>query len=140
MTSRGRIVAAAVVADLVAILVFVVIGRFNHDDGLSVTGILTTAWPFVAGGAVGWSVGYVVAHVHTEQVGVPHFRPERVVPDGIITWLCTVAIGMVLRDQFGQGIAVSFIVVATIVLGLFLLGWRGLRGSAARLARSRSSS
>ncbi|MEH3154954.1 MAG: DUF3054 domain-containing protein [Gordonia paraffinivorans] len=55
-----------------------------------------------------------------------------------MTWICTVAIGMVLRDQFGQGIAVSFIVVATIVLGLFLLGWRGLRRPAARLVSIRT--
>ncbi|MBE7160513.1 MAG: DUF3054 domain-containing protein [Williamsia herbipolensis] len=135
--TRGRVVALAALADVVAVLVFVVIGRINHDDGLAITGILSTLWPFLAGTAVGWSVGYVVAHVHTDQIGAPHFRPERVVPDGVITWICTVAIGMVLRDQFGQGIAVSFIVVATIVLGLFLLGWRGLRRPATRLVSAR---
>ncbi|WP_299569956.1 DUF3054 domain-containing protein [uncultured Williamsia sp.] len=137
--TRGRVVALAAVADVVAVLVFVVIGRINHDDGLTITGILSTLWPFLAGTAVGWSVGYVVAHVHTDQIGAPHFRPERVVPDGVITWICTVAIGMVLRDQFGQGIAVSFIVVASIVLGLFLLGWRGLRRPAGRLVSARSA-
>ena len=136
--TRGRAVALAAVADVVAVLVFVVIGRINHDDGLTVTGILSTLWPFLAGAAVGWSVGYVVAHVHTDQIGLPQFRPERVLPDGVITWVCTVAIGMVLRDQFGQGIAVSFIVVASIVLGLFLLGWRGLRRPATRLVAART--
>ncbi|MEO7017007.1 MAG: DUF3054 domain-containing protein [Leifsonia sp.] len=36
----------------------------------------------------------------------------------------TVAVGMLLRVSASQGIEPSFIVVATIVLGIFLLGWR----------------
>jgi hypothetical protein len=39
-------------------------------------------------------------------------------------WLCTVAIGMVLRVIAGQGTAVAFTGVALAFLGLFLLGWR----------------
>jgi hypothetical protein len=135
--TRGRVIALTALADFLAILVFVVIGRINHHDGLAITGILSTLWPFLAGAAVGWSVGYVIAHVHTERIGEPHFRPERVFPDGVVTWVCAVAIGMVLRDQFGQGIAVSFVVVASVVLGVFLLGWRGSRGRAARLVAAR---
>ncbi|MGZ8177464.1 DUF3054 domain-containing protein [Williamsia sp. SKLECPSW1] len=135
--TRPRVILSAALADIVVIVVFVVIGRISHEDGLAITGILSTFWPFGIGAAVGWSVGYVVAHVHTEQIGRPHFRPERIVPDGLVIWVCTVAIGMILRDQFGQGIAVSFVVVASVFLGLFLLGWRGLRGVAGRFVRSR---
>jgi hypothetical protein len=36
----------------------------------------------------------------------------------------------------GQGIAVSFIIVASIVLGVFLLGWRAI-AIAVRAARAR---
>ncbi len=45
-------------------------------------------------------------------------------PSGAAAWLGTVAVGMVLRVLAGQGTAFSFIVVALIFLGLFLLGWR----------------
>jgi FtsH-binding integral membrane protein len=54
-------------------------------------------------------------------------------PIGIAVWLCTVALGMVLRVVSGQGTALAFIVVALVFLGLFLLGWRLL----ARLAVAR---
>lgn len=134
MTSptRTRPIALAAVCDVVAILVFVIIGRFNHDDGLTIPGIFSTFWPFAIGGAVGWSIAYVIAHVRSGEIGDHDFRPENLVPDGILTWIGAVAIGMILRDQFGQGVAVSFVIVATIVLGVFLLGWRAAR---ARLAR-----
>jgi Protein of unknown function (DUF3054) len=52
--------------------------------------------------------------------------PTRVVWTGIGIWIATVAVGMALRAVSGQGTAVSFVVVATLVLGLFLIGWRGL--------------
>ena len=42
-------------------------------------------------------------------------------------WLTTVVVGVALRRTvFDRGIAPSFVIVATIVLGLFLLGWRGV--------------
>ncbi|MER2203614.1 MAG: DUF3054 domain-containing protein, partial [Rhodococcus sp. (in: high G+C Gram-positive bacteria)] len=47
-------------------------------------------------------------------------------PTGIVVWLSTVVIGMILRVLSGQGTQFSFIVVATLVLGAFLLGWRAL--------------
>jgi len=45
---------------------------------------------------------------------------------GLVVWLCTVALGMILRVVSGQGTAVAFIIVAVAFLGLFLLGWRVL--------------
>jgi hypothetical protein len=49
----------------------------------------------------------------------------------VIVWLVTVALGMVLRHTlFDRGTALAFIIVATISLGLLLLGWRAV---AARL-------
>ena len=40
--------------DLLAVLVFVLIGRSVHSHGLSLGGIASTAWPFLCGLAVGW--------------------------------------------------------------------------------------
>ncbi|MFD4430245.1 DUF3054 domain-containing protein, partial [Nocardia sp. NPDC058497] len=43
---------------------------------------------------------------------------------GIVFWLGTLVGGLVLRAVSGQGVAVSFVIVAACVLALFLLGWR----------------
>jgi hypothetical protein len=39
-------------------------------------------------------------------------------------WLCTVAIGMLLRKATSAGVAASFVAVASTVTALLLLGWR----------------
>ena len=38
--------------------------------------------------------------------------------------VCTVVLGMLLRRVLGEGTALSFVVVATTVLAVLLLGWR----------------
>ena len=108
----------AVIADTAMVLVFVVIGRASHHAsgglaGLSgLAGIASTAWPFLAGLAAG-------------ELAVRSWRrPAALGPTGIVVWLSTVAIGMILRVIAGQGTAVAFIAVALGFLGLFLLGWR----------------
>jgi hypothetical protein len=100
------------VLDVVAVLVFVVIGRASHHDGETVTGVASTAWPFLAGLGAGWLAALVWR------------RPAVLVPSGVAAWLGTVVVGMVLRVVAGQGTAISFIIVALCFLGLFLLGWR----------------
>ena len=42
-------------------LVFVVIGRSSHTEGLRLAGVARTAWPFLVGLAAGWVVGPGVA-------------------------------------------------------------------------------
>jgi hypothetical protein len=108
--SRGAVRAA--VLDVAAVLVFVVIGRASHQDGETIPGVASTAWPFLAGLGAGWLVARVWR------------RPAALVPSGVAAWLGTVAVGMVLRVVAAQGTAVSFIIVALCFLGLFLLGWR----------------
>ncbi|TDD72429.1 DUF3054 domain-containing protein [Jiangella aurantiaca] len=108
----------AAVVDAVLVLVFVLIGRRTHDHPLELAGLATTAWPFAAGLAAGWAVT------------VLRRRPAASVVTGVTVWVATVAAGMLLRAASGQGTAASFVVVATVVLGVFLVGWRGL---AARL-------
>ena len=47
------------------------------------------------------------------------------VETAFIIWPVTVALGMVLRNLvFDRGTALPFIIVATLVLGVFLVGWR----------------
>lgn len=102
--------------DVTCVLVFCAVGRRSHDEGLSVTGVATTAWPFLTGTVVGWlaSRGWR--------------RPTAVAPIGVVVWLCTVAVGMVLRKATSAGVAASFVVVAASVTAVLLLGWRAVVG------------
>jgi len=104
--------ALGVLADVCCVLAFVVIGRANHHAGETLAGVTRTAWPFLAGLAVG------------EVATRAWRRPLVLVPTGVGVWAATAAGGQVLRVISGQGTAVAFIVVAVLFLGLFLLGWR----------------
>lgn len=109
-----RTPALALLADLVCVVVFCTIGRRSHAEGLTVAGIAETAWPFLAGTAVGWLAARAWR------------RPLALTPTGVLIWVSTVAVGMVLRKLSGQGVAVSFVIVASLVTALLLLGWRGV--------------
>lgn len=121
--------AVAACCDLIALVVFVAIGRRSHDEAESVAGFLHTLWPFVVGAAVGWAIAYAV----TRSRG---FLPSRIVPDGLVIWVSTVIVGMVLRVVSDQGTAVSFVIVASIATGVLLVGWRGLAAVADRRRRA----
>jgi hypothetical protein len=103
---------AALTLDLVAVLLFVGIGRAVHAHGLNIDGLASTAWPFVSGLAVGW-VALTRAHRAPASMG-----------SGALVCLATVAVGMVLRVVAGQGTAAAFVVVALCFLGAFMCGWR----------------
>lgn len=118
-----RMARVAAVLDACCVLVFVVIGRASHTRGEALAGIASTAWPFLAALAAGW----VLARAWR--------RPLALAPAGVVVWLATVALGMVLRVVSGQGTAAAFIVVALVFLGLFLLGWRALAALITRRAR-----
>jgi hypothetical protein len=124
--ARSVTVRAAVVAfvvDVALVLVFAAIGRRSHAESGAVVGVLRTAWPFLAGLFLGWVVA----------LGWRHTAPLRV-RDGVPVWVLTVAGGMLLRAATGAGTAFSFVVVATVVLGVLLLGWRALAALARRRA------
>jgi hypothetical protein len=106
--------------DVIGVLVFCALGRRSHAEGVTVTGVAATAWPFLTGTVVGWlaSRGWR--------------RPTVVVPTGVVVWLCTVMVGMVLRKASSAGVAASFVVVAASVTAVLLLGWRVAVGLAQR--------
>lgn len=99
--------------DLVVVLVFAAVGRRSHGETDALTGIATTAWPFLVGALVGWAV-----------VALAHRLPGRSLGAGVIVWLSTVVVGMLLRHLTDRGTAVSFIVVSLIFTGVCMLGWR----------------
>jgi Protein of unknown function (DUF3054) len=109
--------AAAALADIVGVLVFCAIGRRSHAEGLTVAGLAETAWPFLVGTAVGWLLSRAWR------------RPAAIVPSGVVVWVCTVAVGMLLRKATSAGVAVNFVIVASAATAVLLLGWRVLVAS-----------
>lgn len=122
----------ALVLDAVLVLVFAVIGRASHDEDPG--GFLLTAWPFI----VALLVGHFVAAL------LPG-RPRRPwsLAWGAVVWAVTVVGGLLLRVASGDTAQVAFIIVATLVLGVFLIGWRAvaalLRRRAARARDDRGA-
>ena len=104
--------ALAALADIVGIVLFCAIGRRSHAEGLTVAGVAETAWPFLAGTAIGWLVSRGWQ------------RPIALVPTGVVVWMCTVAVGMLLRAATSAGVSGSFVVVASAATAVVLLGWR----------------
>ncbi len=102
----------ALALDVVLTLVFAIVGRSSHAEALDPAGVWGTWWPFLAALGIGW----VVSLAWRQPLG-----PVRT---GIPVWVITVAGGMLLRAASGQGTALPFIIVATVALGLVLVGWR----------------
>lgn len=114
------------VVDIACVLLFCAIGRRSHAEGITLDGVAQTAWPFLSGTAAGWllSRGWR--------------RPTALVPTGVTVWVVTVIVGMLLRKASSQGVATSFVVVASLVTAVLLLGWRALVGlRATRVARAK---
>ena len=53
-------------------------------------------------------------------------RPTALAPTGLGVWIGTVVVGMLLRKLTAQGTAFSFLVVASVVTAILILGWRGV--------------
>jgi hypothetical protein len=100
------------IIDALVVLLFVVIGRSAHHHAMTLSGIVSTAWPFIAGLAIGWAC---------VQLGR---RNASTLASGVAIWLCTVGAGMMLRVWAGQGTAFAFILVALGFLGALMLGLR----------------
>lgn len=105
------------VADAAVVVIFVAIGRRNHDEGVQAAGVLDVAAPFLIALALMWSVLSLV----------PRHRSPLDPLWGASVWVGTVALGMVVRKvAFDGGTATSFVIVATIFLGAGLNGWRAI--------------
>lgn len=110
----GPSVSTTILIDAVAVVVFCIIGRMTHSEGIfgDLGGLFGTIWPFL--------VALIAVHAVALAMRVP---AQRVVP-GILVWFVTVAGGLGLRGLAGQGTAVAFVIVATLTLALLLVGWR----------------
>ena len=119
----------ALVVDIVAVTVFAILGRSSHAEANTLLGVLGTAWPFLVGAVVGHLLCRVAGDLRGDPTG---WRP------GLVVWASTLLVGVVLRLISGDTAAWSFVLVASIVLALFLLGWRTVLRLVHR-ARTRTS-
>ena len=102
----------AFVVDVVVIVVFVAVGRRNHDEAATVSGYLGTAAPFLIALALTW-------------LAARAWRTPTDARTGYTVWIGTVVLGMILRKfVFDDGTATAFVIVATVFLGAGLNLWR----------------
>ena len=88
----------------------------SHDEGVGLAGVARTAGPFLVGWLVGWVLVVLVPATRSRPCGLLA---------GVLVWVPAVVVGMLVRHAVGDGVQTSFVVVTTIVLAVFLLGWRG---------------
>lgn len=107
--------------DALMIAIFALLARIAHRSDsmpLNFVGWLSTLWPFLLGVLIAWAVlffwrldGYLLR------------------PSGLIVWFCTVVVGLTIwglrHSAFPHW---SFILVASVTSGVFLLGWRFITG------------
>lgn len=98
--------------DTFFIVLFVAIGRRNHDEDPAVSGLIQTAAPFLIALAIAWLV-------------LRAWKRPTDWRTGLAIWAIVVVVGMLLRNLvFDDGTATSFVIVATVFVGLFVVGWR----------------
>jgi len=100
--------------DVLAVIAFVAIGRSSHNEAGTLSGIASTAAPFLIALVAAWLVARA-------------WQAPLSWPTGIAVWAATAAGGMLLRRfVFHDSTAASFVVVGSVFLGLVLIGWRAL--------------
>jgi uncharacterized membrane protein YbjE (DUF340 family) len=110
--NKSRQIALALALDIFSVLLFVAVGRRNHNESAGVSGVVEVALPFLIALICGWLV--------TRAWQKPYATKN-----GVVIWLITVVLGLLLRNLiFNRGTATPFIIVATLVLGVLLVGRR----------------
>ena len=98
--------------DTFSVVLFVAIGRREHERDSAIAGLVGTLAPFLLALAIGWIVMRV-------------WQRPTAWTTGVGVWATTIVVGMLLRNVvFDDGTAASFIIVASVFLALFLIGWR----------------
>lgn len=113
----------SLVADALAVFVFVAIGLLQHGLTLNTDSVVSVGWTF--------AVGMLVGHLAIRSWRAPF----ALWPQGVFVWAITLVGAMALRTLFSQGTEVSFIVVTAIVLGVLMLGWRAVASFVTRHER-----
>ena len=103
-----RAAVTTAIVDAVAVVVFVVVGQRNHDGSSDIYGIINLVAPFLIALGTSWAI-------------LRTWRRPFNRASFVATWAITVVGGLFLRRViFDRGIAIAFIIVAVISLGLLL--------------------
>ena len=117
----------AIGTDILLIVVFAIIGMRNHDAALTAGDVAWTALPFAAGALITHLILFY------RKVNVRGLVP------GVIVWLGTWILGMLLRAVTGGGTPWEFVAIGGAFLALFLLGWRLIRWFVLRVRTPKES-
>ena len=110
--NKSRKVGVELTLDIFSVLLFVAVGRRNHNEVVGISGVVEVALPFLIALVFSW----VLARA---------WRSPQALSTGVVIWLITVVLGLALRNLlFDQGTATPFIIVATLVLGALIFGRR----------------
>jgi hypothetical protein len=113
-------VAPALIADLVLVVLFTVIGHYTHHHSLVPLEVVHTAWPFAAALAAAW------------LLTAAWRQPTAPLAVGTGVWAVTVLGGLLIRFFIGETNAGSFMVVAASMNFVTLVGWRAIATLIAR--------
>jgi len=112
METTDRRIALAAGLDAAVVVLFVAIGKREHEQDSAISALFNTAAPFLIALAIAWLALRVWKSPADWRIGV-----------GV--WAVVLVVGMLLRNVvFGNGTATAFVVVAAGFLGFFLVGWR----------------
>lgn len=103
------------IGDLLLLVVFAALGRRAHDeDGSAVAQAFTIAAPLL----IGYAVAAAVLRLDRDPLSLRR---------GAGVWSLGLALGLLLRGAvFDRGLAPAFVVVAVLVTGALLVGWRAV--------------
>ncbi|OFM59863.1 hypothetical protein HMPREF2678_05120 [Corynebacterium sp. HMSC058E07] len=140
-TQRSPVMALSF--DVLAVLLFALLARIAHNTPempLSFTGWLDTSWPFPIGVAIVWAllwIGVVRPRKSAQVTGADGFSGFEF-STGAMVWITNVIVGLgIWGIRHGEVPHWSFMIVATVMSGLLLFGWRGMfrLGRLRRLSR-----
>ena len=112
MAKRSSHIFTALVADIILVIAFAAVGFYTHAQVLTVDGVVQTSWPFLVGLGCAW----ILSAAWTAPLA-----PMRT---GVAIWSTTILLGIIIRFAVGAGIAGPFIIVASALNFLTLVGWR----------------
>lgn len=127
MHTNNSLPLKAIVFDALAIAAFALLARIAHNTPempLSFLGWLQTLWPFLVGAVLAWVV--MMAPVDPEATD-KSFLAGSDYRSGTVVWLLSVAAGLTVWGMVHGDIPHwSFMLVATVMSGLLIIGWRVL--------------
>ncbi|MDY6050329.1 MAG: DUF3054 domain-containing protein [Corynebacterium sp.] len=112
-------VSKAALADVASMMAFALLARIAHNSEelpLNFVGWLDTLWPFLTGLLLGWLITLAAK-----------WNQVKVAPAGVTIWILAAAVGLgIWGARHGAVPHWSFILVASSMSALLLLGWRGI--------------